>query len=332
MNLDRFSLVIVTWNGDEVLKPCLESLKGVFGRMPKTIVVDNAALDSTKELVSAFENVKYIPLPENRGFAGGNNAALPYCNEEYVVFLNNDTEFKSDSISPLIEFLDSHPRCGAVQGTVELANRPKILDGCGGFLSPVGTLAFRGAFVENDGSLDYPEHVFVVGGCFFAARRKAIDDCGGLFYDHFKSYYEEVDFCHRLNLAGYECWYCPTPVVLHHHSVTSNKFPRPEILRQYYRNIWFSFRTCFGFFARIRFCTCLFLLCAGQSLVNLVRLRPDFLLIHLRVFFACLKDTALVFRTRRKIGSVRQVSDREIIKLAVRSQPWSYYRSFIGRK
>lgn len=332
MNLTDFTLVIVTWNGDDVLKPCLESLVRVYGQLPETIIVDNAASEGTRELVSHFMNTRYLSLPENRGFAGGNNAALPYCNRKYILFLNNDTEFREDSISPLIEFLDSHPACGAVQGTVELARHPKMLDGCGGFLSPLGTLAFRGKFAMNDGSFDSSVRVFTIGGCFFAARREAIDACGGLFYDHFNSYYEEIDFCHRLNLGGYECWYITTPAVLHLQYATASKLPRPEVLRQYYRNIWFSFRTCFGFWARLRFCSCLFILCSGQTIVNMFKGNFVFMKINLQVLVDCLRDIPSVRQTRRKINGMRRLTDRELLKFAIRSQPWSYYAEFAGRR
>ena len=241
--INRISLIIVTYLGDDVLTDCLDSLVKVYKELPETIVVDNANSKSTADLVRRYPNTRYLSLPENRGFAGGNNAALPYCTKEYLVLLNNDTELQGDSISPLIDFLDQHPQAAAVQGKVVLASNHR-LDGCGGFFSPLGILAFRGAFVPDGPEYDVPEKVLTIGGAFFATRRAALAECGGLFYDHFKSYYEEIDYCHRLTLSGHDCWYVPTIPVLHRHSVTSNKFKRVEILRRYYRNIWFSFLTC----------------------------------------------------------------------------------------
>lgn len=43
--LEMLSLVIVTWNGDEVLRKCLESVLRVYGSLPETVVVDNAGQD-----------------------------------------------------------------------------------------------------------------------------------------------------------------------------------------------------------------------------------------------------------------------------------------------
>lgn len=325
------SLMIVTFRGDELLKACLDSLLRVYGSLPETVVVDNAALDSTRSLVGGYPGAKYVSAPENLGFAGGNNLGLPLCTKKYLVLLNNDTEFTADSISPLIGFMDAHPNCGAVQGKVHFAAEPGLLDGCGGFFSPVCTLAFRGGRERDAGQFDEPARVFCIGGCFFMTSRAAIDAAGGLFYDHFRSYYEEIDFCHRLNLAGLECWYLPTPPILHRHSVTMAKFNYDDILKQYYRNINFSFRTCFGFPARLRFCATLALLSLGQSVVALLRGRANAAKIHLSVIRALRADRALIRETRKRLAAVRRVSDRELLAFAVRGQPWSYYLSLIRR-
>lgn len=329
--LERISIVIVTWNGDDLLKDCLDSLVKVYERLPETIVVDNANLASTAALVGSYANAKYVPLTENRGFAGGNNAALPFCTKDYLVLLNNDTQLVADSISPLIEFLDRHPETAAVQGKILLGNG-KTLDGCGGFFSPLGILSFRGAFVPDTPDYDHPERVFALSGAFFAIRREALARCGGLFHDHFKSYYEEIDLCHRLALAGYDCWYLPTPAILHKHSATSNKFNRTDILTQYYRNIWFSFLTCFNTWNRLRFCATLALLCTGHALAGLVRGNATPFKAHVNALRQIRTCIAQIRQTRRSLSVLRKRTDREILSYAIRSQPWSFYLAMTSRR
>lgn len=328
--LERLSLVIVTWNGDDVLRKCLESVLRVYGNLPETVVVDNAGQESTRKLVEGFSDVKYVPLPENRGFAGGNNAALPHCTKEYILLLNNDTELDGDAFSPLVDFMDAHPDCGAAQGTVKLARARQCYNGCGGFLNPLGTLAFDGFYEKDVGQYATPRRVFTIGGCFFMTRRSAIRSCGCLFYDHFKSYYEEIDYCHRLNLAGWSCWYVPTPVVWHWEMLTSSKFAREDILTQYYRNIWFSFLTCFGYWARWRFCTPLALLCIGQAVLSLVRGNATPVWAHVRVLRGLVADVRLIRRTRAEVQSIRKVSDGKLLRIAVKRQPWRYYWKLFG--
>lgn len=328
--LGRISLVIVTWKGDDLLKTCLDSLVGVYGALPETVVVDNANLASTAALVGGYANAKYVPLAENLGFAGGNNAALPFCTKEYLVLLNNDTAFTADSISPLVDFLDAHPQAAAAQGKIVFES-DGLLDGCGGFFSPLGILAFRGGRVPDAPEFNVPERVFVIGGAFFAVRRGALAGCGGLFHGHFKSYYEEIDLCHRLALAGHDCWYVPTPAVLHRHSATMAKFRYAEILTQYYRNIGFSTLTCFGFANRLRFRAIFAFLACGQAFAGLLRGNAVPLKAHWRALRHLAADRPLILRTRRELAALRRRTDREILAFALRPQPWSYYKSLIAR-
>lgn len=327
--LDRISIVIVTWNGDNLLKDCLDSLVNTYGTLPKTIVVDNANLSSTATLVGSYANANYLPLPENRGFAGGNNAALPFCTKEYILLLNNDTRFTSDSISPLVTFMDEHPNCAAAQGKIKTLDG--LLDGSGGFFSPLGILSFRNCFQPDNPTADAPERVLTVGGAFFLARKSAIAQAGGLFYDHFQSYYEEIDFSIRLNLAGFECWYVPTPAILHIHSATANRLGWVRIKRQYYRNIWFSDLTCFGFWTRMRFCTTLFALGLAESLYYLICGNVQPLKAHAFAITDSTRNRKLVLQTRQRLLDLRKLSDRQFLKFAIRSQPWSYYKSLLRR-
>ena len=107
----------------------------------------------------------------------------------------------------------------------------------------------------------------------FMIRRGVVDSTGGrLFYDFFHTYYEEVDFCHRAWLAGWEVWYVPTPLIDHAHGATMSRFyTREDILRKFYRNIRFSFRTCFGARGRWTVVPIFELACFAQSVLQLIR-------------------------------------------------------------
>ena len=85
------SVVIVTWNGRQYLDACLNAVSAQIGVRTETILVDNASTDGTVEYVrERFPSVRIVPLPENRGFAGGNNAGVRAARGELVALLNND--------------------------------------------------------------------------------------------------------------------------------------------------------------------------------------------------------------------------------------------------
>ena len=118
--IERLSILIVTWKGDDLLRVCLSSLARVYGSRPEVVVVDNADQTSTRALVSAYAHARYVTTVRNLGFAGGNNVGLKACTRDFVLLLNNDTVVHEDSFSPLIDFLERHPKVGIVQGTMNV--------------------------------------------------------------------------------------------------------------------------------------------------------------------------------------------------------------------
>lgn len=329
--LSQVSILIVTWNGDGLLSDCLSSLASVYGAQPEIVVVDNAALPSTEELVRSYPNAKYVSSPENLGFAGGNNLGLPLVTRRYVVLLNNDTRLTGDSISPLVNYLESHPKCAAVQGTVVFDSQPDKTDGTGSWWSPLGVLATDGFLKPLTEAPQSAREVFAVGGAFFAIRRCDIGVSGGLFYDHFKSYYEEINLCHRLWLSGFKCAYVPTVPVRHCHSATASRLGWDNILRQYYRNIWFSTLTCFGWYGLFRFVPTLFVLCLGQSLAAAIRGRLSVMKAHAGNVLSLWRERVLIGKTRHEVRARAVISDFELFRHAVRSQPWRYYLGLLRR-
>lgn len=246
--LKELSVVIVTWKGDDLLRDCLDSLARAVGTAPEIVVVDNAAEDSTRQLVAAYPNAEYVASPGNPGFAGGNNIGLANTTREYVLLLNNDTVIRADSFSPLIEFLDAHPKVGIVQGTM---NVPGFgLDDCGIEMTPFGIQRHLHRGEPTETAVLAPRKVFAAKGAMMMFRRGVLRDTGFLFYDHFKSYYEETDFCHRARNAGWETWFVPTPPIDHLGGRTSSRFSGDEIWARYVRNIFYSFWRNFGFFGR----------------------------------------------------------------------------------
>ena len=71
------SVVIVNWNGRHFLEACLNAVAAQDGVGAETILVDNASTDGSVAFVrERFPWVRVVALPENRGFAGGNNAGV----------------------------------------------------------------------------------------------------------------------------------------------------------------------------------------------------------------------------------------------------------------
>ena len=248
--VDNLSVIIVTWHGDGLLKNCLDSIRKVFGDRLETVVVDNAAQSSTRGICSAYGCVKYIAAPENLGFAGGNNIGLKATTKDYILLLNNDTVVHKDSFSPLLEFLADNPDVGIVQGTMNIPPAD-VLDDCGVLMTPFGIQRHLERGKPTATTPLRARRVFAAKGAMLMFKRKVLADTGFLFYDHFKSYYEETDFCHRARLKGWQTWFVPTPPIDHLCGQTVGRIPAEEVWSRYFANIIYSFRKNFGFWGHV---------------------------------------------------------------------------------
>ncbi len=99
------SIILVNFNGKELLARCIESI--LEQKYPKNkievIVVDNASTDGSVNLVKRkYPFVKVISLRTNKGFTGGNNKGIEKSTGEYLVLLNNDTKVTPQWLSELV--------------------------------------------------------------------------------------------------------------------------------------------------------------------------------------------------------------------------------------
>ena len=97
--MNRISVVILNWNGCEMLRSFLPSvLRYSEAEGVEVCVADNGSTDQSVEMLRReFPSVRRILLDGNHGFADGYNLALRQVEAEYVVLLNSDVEVTEDT-------------------------------------------------------------------------------------------------------------------------------------------------------------------------------------------------------------------------------------------
>lgn len=213
------SIVIVSWNGRRFLDACLTAVAAQEGVVAETILVDNASTDGTAEYVRrAYPWVTLVSLPENRGFAGGNNAGVRAARGRTVVLLNNDTAADPGWLRALVGGIDMAQRFALTTSRVVYMHDPAIVDSAGD-----GMLRAGGAFKRHHGgpasAVTVSQEVFGVCGAACAMPRAVWDELGG-FDERFFFSHEDVDLSYRARLLGYRCRYVADAIVRHHGSVT----------------------------------------------------------------------------------------------------------------
>jgi GT2 family glycosyltransferase len=213
------SVVIVTWNGRRFLEPCLEAVASQQGVSFETILVDNASTDDSVALVRRrFPWVRVVPLPENRGFAGGNNAGAAQARGRFLAFLNNDTVPDPGWLRSLRRGVDERPGFLLAASQIVYMHDPAVVDSAGD-----GMLRWGGAFKRLHGGSVEDAHesreVFGVCGAAFLISKAVFEELGGFDEDFFASH-EDVDLSYRARLHGYRSRYVADAVVRHHGSAT----------------------------------------------------------------------------------------------------------------
>ena len=323
--IDRISVLITAYKNAELVRRCVDSLRTSFGGvLPETVIVDDAAGDAaTAELADSYaaDGVKFAVMPQNGGFAGANNFGWSLCTKEFPVLVNSDIVFHEEPFTAMLAFMDSHPKAGVIQGTLIIKNGQKgvdgTLNGCGAFLTGFGTTTTLGWLAPADDPVSkIARKCFAAYGAMFMIRRAVVESTGLLFYDFFHTYYEEVDFCHRAWLAGWEVWYVPTPPVDHAHGATMSKFyTREDVLRKFYRNMRFSFATCFGARGRVTIRTVFEFGCFVQSLLQLIKGNGMAWRAHRWAKKELKKLKLQITEARHRIQSMRVMSDTALFKI-----------------
>ena len=220
----KTAVVILNWNTEGFLKEFLPVLLHSVERVEgaEVIVADNASTDgSLKVMQEMFPQIRTIALDKNYGFTGGYNKAFSLIDSEYFVLINSDIEVTEDWLSPLVEWMDSHPECGACAPKLhswQEREKFEYAGAAGGYIDRFGYPFCRGRVLsrlETDkGQYDSPKDVFWATGACLMVRSSLYRKLSGLD-ERFFAHMEEIDLCWRMQLEGYKVSVVPQSIVYH---------------------------------------------------------------------------------------------------------------------
>lgn len=214
--------MIPHYNGEDLLRRCLLSLRENTHPLFSTLVVDNASEDGSTEVLKVeFQSVRFIHSDCNLGFAGGCNLGILSCQTPYVFLLNNDAVVTPGWFLPLLERMEKHPDIAAIQPKIRSIQHPDQFDYCGaagGEIDVFGYPFARGRIFntleQDSGQYDTAGPVFWASGAATLLRRSVLDTVG-LFDTAFFAHMEEIDLNWRMQKAGFSIWTEPKSVIRH---------------------------------------------------------------------------------------------------------------------
>jgi len=200
-NPPRVSVVVCAYNAERTMDQCLASLEHLDYPDYEVIVVNDGSTDGTRSIVSQYPYCRLIDQ-ENRGLSVARNVGAEAATGSIVAYTDSDCVADKDWLTYLVAKM-----------------RERGLSAVGGpnFPPPEDDMVPAAVAVSPGG----PTHVLVsdevaehIAGCNMAFRREVLLGLGG-FDPLYRAAGDDVDFCWRLQDAGYEIGFAPAAVVWH---------------------------------------------------------------------------------------------------------------------
>lgn len=231
------AFIILTWNSEEYVRPCLDSILGFENIRPVVHVVDNGSTDSTVSLLREYEGdvrVRVDYLTTNLGTTASRNIALKCVPEaaDAVCILDSDTQVNEAAFATMMNVLRADRTIGVLgptmsnsAGDVQLSGRNlpsaklKLLKAI-----PLQSASERGSRLEIpstpivDGLQDVE---YLLSACWLMPR-EVVNEVGCLDEKIFYAP-EDVDYCVRVHRAGYRVVRCHDASIRHEYQRISKK-------------------------------------------------------------------------------------------------------------
>lgn len=230
MEHTKIYILLVNYNNYNDTIDCLNSLKEISYEDIHVLIVDNNSNNkSVDELRMYKENhwkhankkLTIICSEKNLGFAGGNNIGIDFFLEkndsEYIVLLNNDTIVTHNFLEPLVIEAQYNIGTYVVTGTIKHYPETTRYWYNGGKYFKLFSYVVHN---KNKSSVTR-QVVSFSSGCLMLIKKECLEKIGKLNEDYFM-YYEDLDYCYRVNKAKKEIVIRRDSIIYHKIGASNN--------------------------------------------------------------------------------------------------------------
>jgi GT2 family glycosyltransferase len=208
------SVIVCSYNGGSTLASCLDSLGKLNYPEYEVILVDDGSTDDTSYIAAQFPWVRYIHQ-SNQGLSHARNTGAAAAKGEVFAYTDSDCMVDPDWLYYLIGTL--------VSGDYAGVGGPNVTPPAKNWIQACVAAAPGG-----------PSHVLLtdvvaehIPGCNMAFYRWAFEGVGG-FDAEYRKAGDDVDFCWRIQQAGWVIAFSPTAIVWHYRRFTLRAFLRQQ--------------------------------------------------------------------------------------------------------
>lgn len=236
--MNPIGVVICNYNKKEFVLQCIQSVLESKVHNFDIYMVDNASTDGSVDAVrkNYGEQVTILENKENLGGSGGFNTGLRVVRDKgysYFMCLDDDASVDENAINELYEYMEKNPDVGMAGARVYHRQFPDYIQQCGLMIDFEHCQAHT-LYADRleDGSLPEVVECDTVATCAVMIRGDAIrtTDVGIMPEDNF-IYWDDMEWGHRMHLAGYRTVTLATAAALHQMGANVKK---PTTFLNYY--------------------------------------------------------------------------------------------------
>lgn len=106
----RVDILIPTYNREQYIKPCIDSILNQTYKDINIIIYDDGSTDNTEAIIKEYQathkNIKYIKSKENRGVGFARNILLESSTADYLMWQDSDDIAHEQRVEKLLEYMD----------------------------------------------------------------------------------------------------------------------------------------------------------------------------------------------------------------------------------
>lgn len=221
------AIIVPTADHPALLRRALASVRAKSPPNTRIVVVDNgkaaAMEDATTALALSGPDVTLLRRPGPFNFSAFCNEAVAACDEQLLVFLNDDTEVLSDGWLTRLAALAFDPGTGAVGARLTFPDgrlqHAGVLVGMGESAGHLGAMA-PGEDPGWAGRNVVVHEVSAVTGACLAVERDKFLAVGGFDAEHLPVELSDIDLCLKLNARGWQTVVDPGVHLMHEESAS----------------------------------------------------------------------------------------------------------------
>lgn len=231
----KVSIIVPTRDKAVLLKACVDSLL-LRTEYPdfEVLIVDNQSIEPQTQVyleeIQMHPAVRVLRYDQPFNYSAINNWAVSQCDGTVLCLLNNDIEaIDAGWLNEMVSHA-CRPGIGAVGAMLYYPDRTiqhaGVILGIGGVANHAYTGQPAGYPGHGARALVVQNLSAVTGACL-VVRRDAYEAVGGLD-EHLKVAFNDIDFCLRLDRAGYRNVWTPFAELIHHESASRGNDDTPE--------------------------------------------------------------------------------------------------------